>query len=612
MKKFFLLLLTVISLFLMVHKSAFAAESFNVDVHATYEILESGITHVSHRVTIENLDSITHAEKFSLNLVSIDPMEVSIEEDGKPVRYRTSPLNHGVRLDIDFTNAVVGLGEKRTFTIEFDERNFASRTGEVWEISIPRLTDKNTFDSYEVDLIVPTSFGNEAYISPDYTSFNSDGPNHIYSFSKDDLTQSGITAGFGKFQVFSFSLSYHLENPTGKKTSAPIALPPDNSIQRVYYEDISPLPENIFIDPDGNWLAEYQLGPRERLDVVAKGSVQIYSSPRPHLSFDPETLAKNLSATEYWPSADPEIIELSNELSGPKEIYGFVVETLSYNYERVQPNVERLGAAKALRNPENAICMEFTDLFITLARASGIPAREVNGYAYTENPEIEPLSLVADVLHAWPEYWDQTTKTWIPVDPTWGSTTEGVDFFNKLDLRHFAFVIHGIDDTNPVAPGSYKLGSNPQKDVYVSFGQLPTERNSTPIIRARRVNTLPFLGGKVSVSVTNPGPQAIYNLTPTVGYDETVIATEYVEVMPPHNTFSFEADIPYSFFGTKTPDNIVVNVDDTMLQVPTLKNLQVFMNLIVISLVLISAIVLTLIKSGKLKSWKRRFKSDAS
>jgi transglutaminase-like putative cysteine protease len=64
------------------------------------------------------------------------------------------------------------------------------------------------------------------------------------------------------------------------------------------------------------------------------------------------------------------------ELKTPENIYKFVTNNLSYNYYRVKPDVERLGAKDALANPDEAICTEFTDLFITLARSAGIPARE--------------------------------------------------------------------------------------------------------------------------------------------------------------------------------------------------------------------------------------------
>ena len=57
--------------------------------------------------------------------------------------------------------------------------------------------------------------------------------------------------------------------------------------------------------------------------------------------------------------------------------------------------------------------MEFTDLFVAIARAAGIPARESVGYAYTTNSRLRPLSLVTDVLHAWPEYYDADKKIWV-------------------------------------------------------------------------------------------------------------------------------------------------------------------------------------------------------
>jgi len=83
--------------------------------------------------------------------------------------------------------------------------------------------------------------------------------------------------------------------------------------------------------------------------------------------------------------------------------------------------------------------MEFTDTFITLVRALGIPAREINGYAYAQNDRLRPLGLEQDVLHSWPEYYDFASQTWQQVDPTWGNTTGGLDYFHKFDLDHFTF-----------------------------------------------------------------------------------------------------------------------------------------------------------------------------
>jgi hypothetical protein len=124
----------------------------------------------------------------------------------------------------------------------------------------------------------------------------------------------------------------------------------------------------------------------------------------------------------------------------------------------------------ALDNPDSAVCLEFTDLFIALARSAGIPAREVDGYAHTENERQRPLSLEEDILHAWPEYYDYERQTWVMVDPTWGKTTGGVDYFDTFDFDHIAFVIKGEDSVYPVPAGGYKSSTGPRtRDISVSF-----------------------------------------------------------------------------------------------------------------------------------------------
>ena len=110
--------------------------------------------------------------------------------------------------------------------------------------------------------------------------------------------------------------------------------------------------------------------------------------------------------------------------------------------------------------------MEFTDLFIALVRAAGIPARELDGYAHTSNTALRPLTLTKDILHAWPEYWDDR-RGWVMVDPTWENTTGGVDYFNKFDLNHFVFAVKGSSSEMPVPAGSYKFSGEDSDDVRV-------------------------------------------------------------------------------------------------------------------------------------------------
>lgn len=599
-KKFLLALLPLL-LFFLWPRSALAQTEFLTDVQVEYRINESGSALVTHTFTLENASSNLYATSYKLILDNIDPQDAKASENGKALRLEKATQRDTSTLTVFFDEAVAGKGKVRTFSISFSDNSFATRTGEVWEISIPRLSSDNPFRSYRVKLLVPVSFGNEAYLSPQPVSRTKEGKFLLYNFDKESIEKTGITVGFGAFQIFSFTLNYHLENPLSKGSTVEIALPPDTALQRVYYQDISPKPDNVSVDQDGNWIALYDLKARERVDIQAKGTVQIFATVRPFPKPSRQALDDNLKETEFWQTSAPEIKQLAQRLQTPREIYDFVSQNLSYDYDRVRPNVERLGALKALANPNQAICMEFTDLFIALARSAGVPAREINGYAYTENPQIQPLSLVADVLHSWPEYWSEGDKSWVAVDPTWASTTGGVDYFSKLDLRHFTFVIHGKDATKPYPPGSYKLGSNPQKDVFISFGQLPETRTSHPEISVATSKFMPFSSSKMTVTLKNSGPIALYELAPQVLFDNQLHSKSAIEVLPPYANSTFTIKVPFSFLGRATPDTVTIVAADRQLTVPTFKNQVIIYNLLVLFFLFAFVMLVIFLRFKKIK-----------
>lgn len=522
LKKLFVGLLLV-TCYLLLVTSAYAEGEFSTSIVAQYTVNPNGKTLVSHTVTLTNRFSTIHALSYSFILQGSAPTEIHAFENNIQLPLSTETAGDQTKITVTFSQPVVGKGKERSFTIEYQDVRVATKNGQVWEITIPKVEDIDKYDNYELSLLVPNTFGQPAYISPQPMDTTVHGEFIVHYFSKERLLESGVVAGYGSFQVFEFELAYHLRNPHRTLGETEVALPPDSAFQRVFYTSINPSPRSIRIDEDGNWLALYRLKSNETLDITARGAVQLFATPQEFYPKQTPNLNRYLAPNTYWQTQDPQIAALAQELKTPYEIYNYVVRTLSYDYSRVRENVERLGATGVLANPQNAICMEFTDLFIALARAAGIPAREVNGYAYTENPQIQPLSLVADVLHAWPEYWDQEREVWVPVDPTWGNTTGGVDFFSKLDLAHFAFVIHGEDAEQPYPAGSYKLAENPQKDVVVFFGSLPTQKTQANLALSLSKQLIPFRPLRGVLSVGNNGPTALYNLTPQISATTGII-----------------------------------------------------------------------------------------
>jgi len=591
-KRLFLILVFLFTL--IFPKSIQAQSEFFIDSDVTYSVSAKGLTTVTHNVTLENVFKDLYATTYTLSLQGINPMNASVFENDKKLNLETIKEGNTTNLKITFDEPTLGKGAQKRFRVTYENNQLATKTGDVWEVAIPGLTSLDSYRNYHVTLFTPLAFGSNAYISPNPYETSQNASSNIYKFKKDQITDVGISAGFGKYQVFSFSLTYHLENPLGKAARTEIAIPPDTSYQKMFYEDITPKPSNITTDKDGNWLAEYILDAHERVDVKAVGAVQLFSTPR-FLTQTSQNAVMNLGETKYWQTSDPIISNLAKTLDTPKKIYNYVVSNLAYDYDRIKPNIERKGASLALATPLNSICMEFTDAFIAIARAAGIPAREINGFAYTENPEIEPLSLVADVLHAWPEYWDKQKNVWVPIDPTWASTTGGVNFFDKLDLRHFTFVIHGIDSEHPFPPGSYKLGANPQKDVFVSFGELPIQKTPSLELVAPEISKIPFVDKKIIVKVNNNGPTAIYNLGVDIYFDSKLVDTKQLASLLPLASGEITIDLFSGLIAKDYPSIIKVVTKDTFVEIPTNKTEVLVYNLLfffaALSILIISILV---------------------
>lgn len=578
-----------------------ALEELDVNSIVEYEVQRDGKTKVINDITITNLNSKDYAKTFNINILAYEPGEIKAYEGD--LLHDTELITNGSKstIVVNFSNSVVGIGNKRIFTIEYSLNDLATETGEIWEIVLPKLENPSLYSNYTAILSLPKSLGELAYISPVEDSFKEDDEIISYVFSKDKITSSSITAGFGEFQVFSFELNYHIENPNNSRSTIEIALPPDTSTQTILYESIDPVPAGVVVDTDGNWIASYVLDKRQRLDIKAVGKVQIFAAPRRIRDITEEVYKSSLEVSEYWEVDNVKIKNFADRLKTPKKIYEFTKSTLTYDYSRVTPNVERKGALSALENPKNAICMEFTDLFIALSRAAGIPAREINGFAYTENPELQPLSLVADVLHSWPEYWDNEKKVWIPVDPTWGSTSSQ-DYFESFDLRHFAFVIHGKDPEKPYSVGTYKLGEEPIKDVYVEFGEIENISNSeVKLTHTKHLNN-PLTGGQIKFLIHNSGPKAIYSVSPKIYFDNVLVGSQSIDVLPPFSSREIIVDIEKGVIMKNTPDIVSLSIDQINLDVQTNKNLYILVNLTIITFMLA---VITFILFTKIRKHRK-------
>jgi len=567
MRKFFFFIVSFCLIFLFVSNIPVSASSnFKTDYHVVYTIDNNGVAHAAVNGSLINTTSQYYATSYSIQLGFDSISNVQASDADGPITPQVIKNSNGYIIALNFNHKAVGLGSKQQFTITFDTPTLAHHFGRIWEIDIPGISNPEDFSSFTVALKTPSSFGQPSYIKPQQAG-------NSLVFDKQTLGKSGISLAYGDPQVYSFNLTYHLRNNNLYPTTTQIALPPSTNYQDVSITNIDPTPDNVVEDKDGNWLAQYHLSSVQNIDVIVQGNTVVHLQPQED-PMTPAQLSDYIKPQQYWEVNDPAIQQLAQQLQTPQAIYNYVSNKLHYDFSRVTNDKPRLGAVSALKNPNSAVCREFTDLFIAIARAAHIPAREVDGFAYTDNPKQRPLAQEKDILHVWPEYYDSNKKTWIMVDPTWGSTTGGVDYFNTLDYDHFAFVIKGESSTYPIPAGGYNVGNNSIiKDVQVGFQtSLPDEKPSFSLNTTIPTITTAGLPIKGNVLIKNNGSayvpsQILYLSTNTFSPLEQTLQTSGV---PPFGQIS----IPVSFQATNPFTDISGNYTIKVAGISTKKNVQ--------------------------------------
>lgn len=591
-------------LFLVTPLTVNASSNTPSDYNITYTISQNTNTRVNVNVTLTNQDNNSYFSSYELKMGFSDIKNLSASDSKGSLNPKLEKDNKGYRINLTFNDVVVGEGKKLGFNLSFDTNEVAQNRGNVWEINIPGISSKNDFGSFNVTVIYPAGIGNPVYIKPNVPGALSRVVNKKLTFTKRELGTSGISIAFGEYQIYKFDLSYHLKNSNLFPVKTEIAIPPETNYQEVIIDQMTPNPNNVRIDNDGNWLAEYTLNPSETKNVKVIGKAKVNLNPKEEI-FEETKRREYLSQKPYWETSDPKIKKLAKELNTPYAIYQYIVKNLNYDFSRVTSKEPRLGAKQVLDNPKSAVCLEFTDLFIALARAAGIPAREINGFAYTKNTDERPLSLVKDVLHAWPEYYDNTLKTWVMIDPTWGNTTGGVDYFFTLDLDHLTFIRKGGNSSYPIPPGGYKLSENDnRKDVNVELTSNFEEIESYEVVNEFNNNQFSLTPVEGIIKIQNTGNSVLLNKKAEISTDFLTPKKQILSFLPiPPFGFS-EKNISFNKvdFLTNRTDVITIQVGE-IIKFANVKISPIYLskNLLIGGIIfVISAVIISI---GFYKSW---------
>ena len=482
-----LLLLVLAGIFISPISSVSAAEGdFTIDVNTTYEYEPERETvtvlnqYVSSAHTSAYYIPAGGEQEYVLPFFTsfneefrdskADTIKVT-DDNGVKISFRTEIEDDKIILYVEDTQDLTYRRDK-VINISYEAKELVNINGNVVNIFIPGLPEDTDFESisnstglktaysYNTQLKVPGDNPNPSYISPpDVIRETRSGRDRIYTVGQDDLIGETVWFQFGTSQYYYFKIEQDaaktdmiIPERVNEYTDLlstniyrlPLPREDSENQQEVFIKQISPEPSEITTDSEDNLIALFEVPANIDTTITVEGYIKLSVNQErdqvpsiditEYLENAPLSpgISKYTLADTYWESDTQYIQDLAVEnaiaegsiLDQVEINYNFVIDTFDYSYSKLDLGNPRLGALQALESGQ-AVCMEYSDTFIALSRAQGIPTRAVVGYGNdptgVENAISNDEAQVQNIAHQWSQVWIPEYG-WLSVDPTWGES----------------------------------------------------------------------------------------------------------------------------------------------------------------------------------------------
>ncbi len=270
--------------------------------------------------------------------------------------------------------------------------------------------------------------------------------------------------------------------------------------QNINYK-VTPIPKYTYVDSAGNIYAEViidEIKAKETKKIVVEkefiNSGVSYSSEIYRMDGEYNEFKEGINNGQYYEAGEKvettatEIAKKSlgfddskTEVNLAKDIYNFVNLYISYDTNPLYANKGALNAIKTGKG----VCDEYATLFTALSRAVGIPARVATGYWLTEPLKNGEWNDIAGKGHAWAEFYLPKVG-WIPVEPTYSLTVNGVRTPDKEHFANFSsddiHLLNAYQSNDIKSDIGIKYSYYKTTNIDISFGQqavMPISSTST-------------------------------------------------------------------------------------------------------------------------------------
>lgn len=552
------------------HNQVWAIENVDVSLKSRYELNPPHTTLVTHTITLKNLDPTVNVNQFAFEISNPHLSQIIVESSSSldddthtpsdQDENHTPPLVNNVSTDtstsigLTFQDDVIGQDQTRTITIGYTDQTTAAFTDNSGFMYIPALVDQSTYDSYQIEIVMPSSLADMA-IQPSTTQhqlpeINQANQDQDTVFSLSPNPDESLTLYFGNNQPVSFELNYQLLNQTDSPSLQQILLPPNTPYQTIFLDELTPKPEKISIDHHGNWLASYRVDQQSSQEVIVTGQADIMAEA----DSDPERPTRQyLAETSFWPVGHDQLtswLEQQN-LSTQNSLYEITESILQQTYSQDATSDATLDASflGELDSSQPIMMAALPNLAISTFRTFEYPSRRAIGLSFAFDEQARPALFYNQKLHSWLETW--TGHTWQQIDPIWGLSTGGQNYVDFRDVSKLTLAYHGgrapyPEPTQLRSATVQAISQIDQPALQVAFSLQP--RKIWGI-------TLP---GQYLVTIDNQSGQSILNQALKISGVFSPITMPIDEVLPYQST--------QVVLKLKTNDWFAASQDDVQLQ----------------------------------------------
>lgn len=460
------------------------AADFSVEIERTYlidtpnEIKVTEIRKVTNtsqnRIISKDNNEIFQILVISDNQEKLAPSFLSVESfiDGKLVQNSEGKETKDSMEVLVPYGSSIGIKQSKEFKITYNNYGLIKKTGALTDIFIPgfwkdfKFENENTLFNYRTKIKLAKNLGDVGFVVPVPLEITDVGDYIEYTIGQETLIGANIWLQIGNNQYYQFEIKQNVKASDdinkGYFNEYRLVIPRDifeaEIKQEVYFSKLDPTPKEILTDDEGNLIAVFAIPSHQETTVIVEGYAAVKRLDKKiarensgELSDIPSSqYTKYLNPAEFWEVKDAAIMARAKELLAEKSNvydvietnYSHIVETIDYSEVKRFGINERQGALKTLQGGA-AVCMEYSDLFLTLSRAQGIPARAAFGYGYDARLEQQGQD-----AHQWVQVFIPEQNEWISVDVTWGES--GPTLIGG-DLNHFYTHLAAVDPNTPAS-----------------------------------------------------------------------------------------------------------------------------------------------------------------